>query len=60
MANDDEAARYRRATYVALDHLEWCATYLRSIRKAKIAEQVAKNRTALLRRVREIEDDAGH
>lgn len=59
MANDDEAARYRRATYAALDQLEWCAEYLRRIRKAKLAKQVAKNRTALLRRVREIEDDAG-
>jgi hypothetical protein len=60
MANDDEAIRYRRAAHSALDQLGWCVTYLRSIRKVKIAEQVAENRTALLRRVREIEDDAGH
>jgi hypothetical protein len=60
MASDDEAARYRRATYLALEELQWCVTYLQNIRKTKISEQVAKNRTAIIRRVREIEYDAGH
>jgi hypothetical protein len=59
MASDDEAARYRRATHLALDQLDWCVTYLQSIRKTKISEQVAKNRTAIIRRVRAIEYDSG-
>jgi hypothetical protein len=60
MASDDEAVRYRRATYLALDQLQLCVGYLRTIRKTRISEQVAKNRTTLVRRVREIDDDAGH
>ena len=55
---DDEAARYRRATHLALDQLQWCVGYFSTIRKAEISEQVAKNRKAILRRVREIEDQA--
>ncbi|HET7050387.1 MAG TPA: hypothetical protein VFI54_19145 [Solirubrobacteraceae bacterium] len=60
MTTDDEAVRYRQATHLALDQLQWCVAYLRTIRKTKISDQVAKNRTALMRRVREIDGDAGH
>jgi hypothetical protein len=57
--SEDEAARYRRATHLALDQLQWCVGYFSTIRKSEISAQVAKNRTALLRRVREIEDEVG-
>jgi hypothetical protein len=59
MTSDDEAHRYRQATHLALDQLQWCVAYLRTIRKTKLSAQVDKNRMALLRRVREIDDDAG-
>lgn len=58
--SDDEAARYRQATHMALDQLQWCVEYLRTIRKTKISEHLDKSRMALIRRVREIEDQAGH
>lgn len=49
----DEAARYRQAAQLALDQLEWCIAYFRSIHKTKLADQIAKNRAALIRRLRE-------
>ena len=49
MAHDDEAARYRKAAHQALDQLDWCVEYLRSIRKTKIAKQIAKNRSPIAR-----------
>ena len=58
--SDDETARYRQATHMALDQLQWCVEYLRTIRKTKISRQLDKSRLALIRRVREIEDQAGH
>jgi len=60
LTSDDETVRYRQAAHLALDQLRWCVAYLRTIRKTKISDQVAKNRTALIRRVREIDDDAPH
>ena len=57
--SNDETARYRQATHLALDQLEWCVGYLRTIHKTKISEQLDKSRAALIRRVREIEDDSG-
>jgi hypothetical protein len=56
----DETARYRQATHMALDQLQWCVEYLRTIRKTKISKHLDKSRMALIRRVREIEDQAGH
>ena len=58
--SDDETARYRQATHLALDQLQCCVGYLRTIRKTKISEHVDKSRTALIRRVREIEDDSAY
>ena len=58
--SDDETARYRQATHLALDQLQWCVGYLRTIRATKISEHVDRSRTALIRRVREIEDDSAH
>ena len=53
MAHDEETARYRRAAELALDQLEWCAAYLRSIRKFRLAKQLAKNHAAIRRRLHE-------
>jgi len=47
--HSDEVERYRKATRAPLDQLDWCVEYLRSIRKAKIAKQVPKNRSAIAR-----------
>ena len=50
MAHDDEAARYHRAAELALDQLEWCIDYLRSIHKNRLAKQLAKNHAEISRR----------
>jgi hypothetical protein len=47
MARDEEAARYREAAHQALNQLDWCVEYFRSIHKRKVATQVAKNRSAI-------------
>ena len=59
MAHDDQAARYRQAAHHTLDQLDWCVEYLRSIRKTKIAKQVAKNRSAIAQTLARLEDDRG-
>ena len=59
MARDEETARYRHAAELALGQLEWCVKYLESIRKYRIAEQIAKNRAAISRRLQEDADTAG-
>lgn len=51
MASDDEAVRYRHAALMVLDQLDWCVEYLRSIRKNQIADRIAQNRTAIMRRL---------
>jgi hypothetical protein len=51
MAQDDEAERYRKAGHLALDQLDWCIEYFRSIRKTGISRQVAKNRSAIAHRL---------
>ena len=51
MAGDDEAARYRRAALMVLDQLDWCVEYLRGIRKNQIADRIAQNRSAIMRRL---------
>jgi hypothetical protein len=48
---DDETARYREAARLALDQLDWCINYLRTIRKGKIAGALAENRSAIARRL---------
>jgi hypothetical protein len=60
MASDHEAVRYRQAAHLALDQLQWCVDYLRTIRKTRLSEQVARNRTALIRKLHEIDDRTGH
>ena len=51
MARDNEAERYRKATEMTLEQLDWCVEYLRSLRKTKISKQVAKNRSAIAARL---------
>ena len=54
--NDDRAAeaeaeRYRLAAEETLAQLDWCVTYLNSIRKRRIAAAIARNRTEIRRRM---------
>lgn len=51
MASDDEAARYRDAALMVLNQLDWCVEYLRSIHKNQIADRIAQNRSAIMRRL---------
>lgn len=53
MAREDESARYRQAAHLALDQLDWCINYLRRIHKSKIADQLARNRSAIRHRLEE-------
>jgi hypothetical protein len=55
MARDDDTARYREAAQLALDQIEWCVEYLRSIHKTRMSAQLAKNHAAIRRRVQETE-----
>jgi hypothetical protein len=45
----DEGQRYRRAAEDALQQLDWCIGYLHGIRKAKISQQLARNRSFIRR-----------
>jgi hypothetical protein len=56
MARDDEAMRYRQAAQLALDQLEWCVEYFRSIHKTSLSKQVAKSRAAIARRLEDPPD----
>jgi hypothetical protein len=50
--NRAEAERYRVAAEEALAQLDWCVSYLHSIRKRRIAAALARNRSEILRRLR--------
>jgi hypothetical protein len=47
MPIDDQAARYREAARLTLQQLDWCVTYLHSIRKTQVARVLAKNSAAI-------------
>ena len=47
-----EVERYREAALVALDQLEWCISYLRTIRKGSIAKGLDGNRRTIIERNR--------
>jgi hypothetical protein len=51
MARERESARYRQAAQLALDQLDWCIDYLRRIHKPTLARQLARNRSAIGRRL---------
>jgi hypothetical protein len=57
MARDSEAERYRKAAQMTLEQLDWCVEYLRSLRKPRIAKQVAKNRSTIASRLSPPEED---
>jgi hypothetical protein len=48
----EDTARYRRAAEETLDQLDWCINYLYSIRKPRIAQAIAQNRSTIRRRMR--------
>jgi hypothetical protein len=47
---EHEVERYREAAALALDHLQWCITYLYGIRKGSIARALEKNRATIIER----------
>ena len=51
MTLDDEVARYQEAARLALQQLDWCITYLHSIRKSQIARALAQNSSSIARRL---------
>lgn len=55
MTLDEETQRMRRAAELALDELDWCVDYFRNIRKGAIADALACNRGAIIRRLRDDE-----
>jgi hypothetical protein len=57
MADDDEADRYREAARLALQQVDWCVNYLRSIRKTQIARAMAENSSAIAQRLEGIESE---
>jgi hypothetical protein len=57
MTKSDETVRYREAAHRALDQLDWCVEYLRSIHKTQISKQIAKNRSTIARTLAQRDDD---
>jgi hypothetical protein len=45
-----EAERYREATTLAVEQLEWCIRYLQRISKSKIAAALRHNLTTIVKR----------
>ena len=54
---DDETDRQRKAAQLALNQLDWCVEYLRSIRKYRISDQLARNCAEIRRRLHEYEQE---
>ena len=46
-----EAERYRQAADDALQQLDWCIGYLHGIRKPRISRALARNRSAIGRKL---------
>ena len=57
MARDNEAERYRKATHMTLEQIDWCVEYLHSLRKTRISRQLAKNRSAIAARLQPRQED---
>ena len=45
----DHRERYRQAAEDALQQLDWCIGYLHGIRKGRISQQLARNRSYIRR-----------
>jgi hypothetical protein len=59
MARENDPARYREAAQRALEQLEWCIDYLRREHKSRIARELARNRSAIARKLDEVRRE-GH
>lgn len=46
------AQRYRDAAEFTLDQLDWCISYMRSIRSTELARALSRNRDAIRQRLR--------
>lgn len=44
--------RYRDAAEFTLEQLDWCISYMRSIRRTELARELSRNRDAIRRRLR--------
>jgi hypothetical protein len=55
-ARTEETERYRLATEQTLEQLEWVVTYLRRIRKHRIARAIDDNRQRIRRELRRTTD----
>jgi hypothetical protein len=51
-AQRPDPERYRAAAEATLDQLDWCIAYLHRIRKPRIADALARNRSEIRRRGR--------
>jgi hypothetical protein len=60
MPPDEKAERYRKAAELALGQLDWCVEYLRSIRKKRLAQELARNTATIRRRLGEPGVDDTH
>jgi len=49
---DEQASRYREATDLAIEQLDWCIDYLRQIHKSQIAGVLEQNRNSIVSRWR--------
>jgi hypothetical protein len=47
---EHEVERYKEAATLALEHLQWCITYLHGIQKGSIARALEKNRATIIER----------
>jgi hypothetical protein len=47
----EEVAKYRRAAEETLSQLDWCVSYLYSIRKPDLARAIERNRTTIRRQM---------
>ena len=48
---DREIERYRKAAIYALEHLEWCVSYLHQARQRQLAQALERNRRQISERV---------
>jgi hypothetical protein len=53
----EEAERFRRAAEQALDQLEWCIGYLNRIHKSDLATALARNRSAIRRKLNDADEE---
>jgi hypothetical protein len=55
----DTAKRYQRAAEMTLEQLDWCISYLRTIRRDELAKTLSRNRNHIRERLRERHPDRG-